>query len=287
MQLSPRQFPHPVLSYFSDDLIGCDYQMAVIIATTGSTYQFDVVARSSSADLNELLETGRASHAIHVDCSRTRYRNLFTWNTERNFFHLDSKLLIGKVQISRFIIAEDDIPEYVNSNFNPDFSDLRFNIKKGDILALQPTITFDADKEIDPLKNVPSIFRIKVSKMDEAPPMDIDLQSNKINVYLSESNYQYFKHLQLNQGLQPVLCQLVITPALVCVLEQMMRKDNDEDFIFDELRWYKVLSKKLRDLGIDPDTDSWPKSTVDLAQKLVSGPLTKSLEAISIMEDNS
>lgn len=190
MQLSPRQFPHPVLSWFSDDLINCDYQMAVVPTTTGSTYQFDVIAKISSKDLNELVSSGKASHAIHVDCSRTRFRNLFTWNTDRNRFHLDSKLIIGKVQISRFIIAEENIPEYSNSNFNPDFSDLSFSIKKGDVLALVPTMIFDADKEIDPLKNIPSIFKIKVSKMDDAAPMDIDLQSNKINVYLSESTQQ-------------------------------------------------------------------------------------------------
>lgn len=286
MKISPRQFPHPVYSYFSDDLINCEYQVAVDISATGSTYQFDVVARTSSKDLSALITSGKASYAIHIACSRTRYRDIFRWNSDRYQFHVQSNLLDGKVEVSRFIIAIDDIADYKNTNFHPDYGENSFMIKKGDILALNATITFDADKEVDPLRSIPSIFRIKVSKADNAQPLEVDYSSDKINIYLSEKNYRNFKMLKAVQNFQPVLSQMVVVPTLVSILERMMKSDSNEALEYEDLRWYRVLVKKLGKMGINPESDSWPVSPINLAQELIGNPISLSLDALLMTEED-
>lgn len=282
MLISPRQFPHPVLSFFSDDFIDCEYQCAVKTSTTGTTFNFDVVAITSSKDLNHLLSNGKACHAIHVDCSSTRYREAFKSNMKKFSFHVDSKYINGRVQVSRFIVAEQDIPEYSNTNFHGDYNGVSFNIKKGDILALNETFTFDADKEIDPLKSIPSIFSVRVNKVENPPPIDIEL-SNKINVYLSESNYRKFKMLNQIQSLRPVVSQFILIPALVMVLDTLKNSQSIDLLQLEDLRWYRVLQKKLVEYGVDISDGTWPESSVILSQKLIGEPITKSLEAIEVL----
>jgi len=192
------------------------------------------------------------------------------------------------VHICRFIIATEDIDNYTNTNFHADYSGFSFKIKKGDILALGTTQIFDADKDFDPLRSIPSIFRIKINKDTEAAPIDIEYDSDKITVYLSEENYRLFKTLQLTKSLQPALAQFVIVPALVSILERIkVLKRDDEILEFEDKRWYKVLVKKLKEHGINANATDWPISTVALVQKLIADPLSQSLAALnSIQEDD-
>ncbi len=286
MLFKPRQFPHPVLSFFSDDLVGCEYQCTVTVTSTSTTFNFDVVAVNSSQDINSLLKSKKASNAIHIDCPTTRYRQVFKFNDRRHSFSIDSRYLEGNVQVSRFVLAETDIESYSNSNFHSDYNGTSFSIFKGDILALNKSFTFDAEKELDPLKSIPSIFSIRLNKEDKAPAVDVQL-SKKINIYLSEENYRKFKMLNQIQSLSPVVAQIVLIPALTMILEKLMHADKDIILEWEDSRWFKVLKKKLKDLNVDIDEQKWTEeSSLLLSQKLIGEPISKSLEAIeSIMEE--
>jgi len=260
--------------------------MAVRPFNTKSTYLFDVEAKTSSGSLTSLISSGKACYAVHIECSRTRYRHAFKFQSESHKFHVPANLIDGKVQVSRFVLAEEDIVAYTNKNFNHVFNGFSFSIKKGDILALDAPMTFDADKEIDALKSIPSIFRIKVSPAEDAPPMEVDFDSNKINIYLSKENFRRFKTLQFVQSLHPVLAQMVIVPTLISVLEKIKSVSEDENakIEYDDLKWYKVLSRRLKELGIEVDGRGWTLSTVAVAQKLIADPVSLSLEALEMME---
>lgn len=285
MQISPRQFPHPVLSHFSDDLTDCEYQCTVKVASTSATYDFYVTAVTSSPDLKKLLDASKASHAIHLDCAKTRYRGVFKSNQKKFSFQVESKLLEGKVEISRFIVANEQIDGYTNNNFHPDYEGNKFDIKCGDILALNETLVFQADKDIDPLKNIPSIFSIKVSKAEDAPPIDITLDT-KIYIYLSEENYRKFGVIRIDPGFRPVLVQMVLVPALTHALDRIKAATEEERLGYEEMRWYKILAKKLKEYGVDLANKVWSDdSTIVLAQKLIGEPISSSLEALeSVMQ---
>jgi len=50
MQIKPRAYPHPVLSYFSDDIIGSQFQATVAVKGTKAAYGFEVTAKTSNRD---------------------------------------------------------------------------------------------------------------------------------------------------------------------------------------------------------------------------------------------
>ena len=280
MFIKPRQFPHPVLSDFSDDLVGCDFQASLLPSVTSSTYNFNASFITSCSDLQSLIAAGKGCYAVHIECAKTRYRTLHKSHAEVFSFSIPAARLDGTVELSSFILAEDNIDGYTSRFFHSDYAGANFRIMRGDILAVAENKSFEADKQIEEIKNIPSIFSIQPNKNEEAPPLDVGLGTHKIVIFLSEDNFSRYQLLKGNRDMSPLFFQMLIMPALVFVLE-ILKKKTDEVEDFDDKRWYKVLSKKLAEAGYKiTDLDDNPDSSVQIAQKLVGEPLRLSLKAL-------
>lgn len=288
MQLKPRAYPHPVLSYFSDDVEGSEFQTTVVVKGTKTAYVFNVTAKTSNRDLGKLIETGGAQYAVHVECATTRYRALFSDTAERFSFQIPASSIDGRVEVSSFILALDDLPSYSNKGFHADYQGLSFTVRKGDTLAVAPDAAFIAEKKVDPLRRIPSIFVVVPNEKDDAPAMDIDDTGHKVRVALSRPNYDAYSFLRPAQPLHTSLNSMVIIPALVSVLESIKRAAGSGEGLasFESRRWYSTLSRKLKELGIDPvNPDSFAESSPALAHRLIGEPLTDGLKNLRGYEE--
>ncbi|RAV17811.1 hypothetical protein [Paenibacillus contaminans] len=285
MQINYRQYPHPVLSYFADDVIDSDFQASLRSSKTQNTYIFEAYCVTSCDGVNQLIAEKKAYFAFHFECSTTRFRKVFA-SFETDFtFQLPADSIDGKVQICSFILAAENIYNYSLPEFHPDYEGHSFIIKKGDVLAIDAERTFFAEKEIDPLKRIPSIFSVQPNRSENALPFDMDSSGHKIIIKLSEENFDHYKTISLNQNLQPLLSSLIIMPALVSILE-MIKTAEDQDFDPEECRWYQVIKSRLKELGVDVENrNTFSDSTIVLAQKLIGDPLNISLLALVNFED--
>jgi hypothetical protein len=285
MQINYRQYPHPVLSYFSDDVINSDFQASLKSSRTQNTYIFEASCVTSSEGINQLIAERKARFAFHFECPTTRFRKVFA-SFDSNFsFQLAADYIEGKVQICSFILASEDIDDYTLPEFHSDYEGHFFFIKKGDVLALDTERTFFAEKEVDPLKRIPSIFSVQPSRSENALPLDMDSSGHKIIIKLSEENFEHYKTIALNQNLQPLLSSLIIMPALVSILE-MIKNGEEQEFDPEECRWYQVINSRLKELGIDTaNKNTFSDSTLAVAQKLIGDPLNISLLALVNFED--
>lgn len=285
MQINYRQYPHPVLSYFADDVIDSDFQASLKSSKTQNTYIFEAQCVTSCDGINELIEEKKACFAFHFECSTTRYRKVFR-SFDSNFtFQLPADSIEGKVQICSFILAAQNLENYSLPEFHPDYEGHTFSIKKGDVLAIDDERTFFAEKEYDPLKRIPSIFSIQPNRDENALSFDIDSSGHKIIIKLSENNFEHYKTISLNQNLQPLLSSLIIMPALVSILESV-KNAGDQEIDLEEYRWYRVIKRRLKEFGVDIDNKStFSDSTLALAQKLIGEPLNTSLLALVNFED--
>lgn len=290
MQIKPRSYPHPVLSHFSDDVVGAQFQTTVAVTGTKTAYVFDIVAKTSSRDLVTLIEARKAQYAIHVECALTRYRQLFASGDERFQFEIPSTEIDGRVEVCSLILALEDLPAYSNRNFHKDYQGLLFAVRKGDTLAVAADQVFIAEKKTDPLRRIPSIFVIVPNEAENAPAMEIDTTGPKISVSLSKPNYDAYNFLRQAQHLRSTLNSMIIVPALVAVLEDVKRAAASADGLvdFESRRWFSTLSRRLREMGIDPtDYDSFTESSPALAHRLIGEPLADSLKNLRSYEENS
>ncbi len=282
MQVNFRAYPHPVLSYFSDDYVRCLYQTNVVPTISRNAYSFSVTAKTSSRGLKELLLNGKALHPLHIECPATRFRKIFTsaldtFNAEIAGDHLD-----GKVYLCSFIVAGKNIDNYANEEFHSDFEGRSFSIKKGDVLAVDKDRSFIADKDYDPLRKLPSIFTIRKNLNESPPPIDIDSSTNKVFIHLSDELHTLYKKLAADKAMAQILSSMIIVPALVSLLETINASlvANDLSEIEDK-RWYRVLTKKLLEEGYSVTEGEFSDSTLVIAQKLIGNPLSLALRSLT------
>ena len=290
MKVKQKYYPHPVLQKGSDDFVDCEFNVSIEPKAEQNNYYFTVTAETTSKDMEELIKQERAYYSIHIECKNTRFRKIIKF-TENNFsFRIPASNLDGKVELCSFIIAACDIDNYTDENFHPDYDGISFKVYKGDILAIGDEFSFSADKEIDPLIKVPSIFNIIRDDRRNAPPIDIDAGTDKVNIVLSKDNFEKYgilKSLQKDyNNLTALISSLLIIPAIVMLLENIkvrLESTDDVETLIEELeethRWFRVLKSKLEDLGINiKEPNALTESTLTIAQKLVGDPLTQGLK---------
>lgn len=289
MQVKPRSYPHPVLSHFGDDIVGSIFQPVVKVEVTKNAYQLSAVFKTNNDDLIQLVKSKKAFYAVHVECLQTRYREIFTTATDSLVFEVPSGQIGGRVEVCSFILAAQPIKSYRNTGFHDDYAKLSFTVRKGDTLAVGQDREFTAEKKSDPLRKVPSIFSIVPSDDPTATGMDIDASGPKVIVRLSRKNFDAYTKLRQSQPLHPVLSATVIVPALVTVLDDIRRAATANEIdAYAERRWFIVLSRKLRDMKIDPaNPEGFVDSTLKIAHEILGQPLSASLEALMSTEEDT
>lgn len=285
MQIKPRSYPHPVLSHFGDDIQDSLFQPAVSVKGAKNAYVFDAVFKTNNADLLTLVEQKKAVYAAHIECPQTRYREIFTSPVENFSFEIPAGFLDGRVEVCSFIVAAKPLSKYKNSGFHSDYAKLAFRVRSGDTLAVGLDREFPAEKKNDPLRKVPSVFSIVLNDDPKATGMDIDATGSKVIVRLSKINFESYMFLRQSQPLHSVLSACVIVPALVDVIEKIRRASIEKELdTYSQLRWFMVITKRLRELNMDPeDPDSFVDSSLKIANELVGQPLTPSLESLKSM----
>ena len=118
MRIKNNLFPYPVLnaketlSSFNNSIFNFDY-----IENQDSEYYYlnNVHLNLSDNNLQELILTNKASARMVVECSRTLYRSVFDVGLDDKNIKIPIGYLRGPVEISCFIIANENINESVSS----------------------------------------------------------------------------------------------------------------------------------------------------------------------------
>lgn len=146
MNLKADLFPYPVLTPELDDYLDNNSFDAQINVNPESFGVISVSAdfKLDNQSLKELVDSGNACYALHVEGVASSYRKLWVNDEDQTFIR--NTIVEGdirkKLQINAMVIANADIDNYSNINFNNLYYDEDYvvtNLKKGDILAFLPT----------------------------------------------------------------------------------------------------------------------------------------------------
>lgn len=279
MLISERHYPHPVLSFFSDDYKEKIFQSSLNVRPNKTFFRLVVKANTSSAALKELISQKIAAYCIHVECASTRYRDCFTFFD--NDFEVDIPVsdLEGKVEVSRFVVCLSPKQNYSSGEFHEDFSGRSFDLLPGDILAVAPTAEFPASKK-DELATIPSIFAIVANDDEDSPPIDVHLMGPKIKVILSPSLHRSFVDLNSSVDARALLTSMVLIPALVFTVHEL--RVTDQIYSFNDKRWFDVIRRRLENLGVDiMKLDEYPDSDLVLAGRLLNDPIVDAFDDLN------
>ncbi|MGL4762500.1 MAG: hypothetical protein ACRCWG_13720 [Sarcina sp.] len=274
MQITDRQYPYPMLNFYESDFKSSTYAVYIGLEGDSENILLDVKFDLDSAIIATLIESGKASFAIHLECGRTRYRKLMKTKNSGLLISINSKDVNGDLEVVPMIILNEDIKDYMSDEFIEDFDGESFNISKGCMLAIAESRKIMIEKEGDNSSNVPSIFSIqKKEKLENG--LDWYDNTDKIIISVSEDKYQTYKLLCGNKELVGMLSILIILPVLVEIVSELK---NDED-AYSECIWMDVIKSKLEKMKINIKNES----PTMIAHKILEGALENSFNTIKTL----
>ena len=283
MDIRYKLYPYPVLSYYTDDYENSRFDSVISLERDGFDIRINFLTELVNDELLELLLEDKIKIIYHLECAQTGYRVAISTKSFDATQIISNKLIRGRLQICPFIVANEDLPDYINSNFHPDYRGFKFSIEAGCVMAVGRQVNVDIDNEINDLSNTPSVFKIIKNADDTVQGMIVEMNNPKIVIKIPEQEFYNYKSLEHAITIQPVLNSMVIIPTLTYVLEEISKRDSDERYEYSSYSWYRAIKKALAArFSCDIDSDQLQeRNLIELAQKLINVPLADSLKVLS------
>ncbi|MTV50837.1 hypothetical protein GJ688_18050 [Heliobacillus mobilis] len=281
MDIRHKLYPYPVLSAFSDDYVDSQFISNVQVDKNIKEIVFTINILMDNKKLINLIEEEKAEYLIHIECSQTSYRAIFTTKEIEIVKNIPESKLNGKVAICSFIVAKEYLEEYTNDSFNEDYENTSFNIDRGSILAIGGQINVEITKEAEELSKIPSVFSILRRDTDENTCMKIEINSDKIKLWLSKKDFNNYISMANIPNFQPILHSILIVPALIYTFETLKSLGSNGMDEYDSYRWFKAFEKMFKKWNIKFDCEVLEKEgSYELAQKILDYPISRALVSL-------
>ncbi len=285
MEIKNKLYPHPVLRENNDDYINSSFEMDLSYERDIKRLKLNINFKLNNKTLEKMLLDEKVEYVVHIECPKTSYRRIITTTEKILSENLKDENILGKIQVTSFIVVKENILNYENESFNPDYFGMKFNLEKGTILAIGDSYKIDVDKEKESLGNVPSIFTICKKMTTDEIGINIEYNMDKIRIDLNISDYEKYTQLvSTSSQLIDVINSSLIFPILVYVFEKL--KNEFDEIEENDYRWFKALKNIFEKYGYRFNQELFENETsLQLAQKVLDFPFSKSLNALQLGVD--
>lgn len=279
------EFPNPVLAVGRDD-----YNEDCSFGTFFSEDEITVDTEKINIPIQYLLEceslesfikNGDAVCVVLVKSSAASYSKLFRFgDTEKEKTIAIPKYdVVNKIDLTGSIIAAKDIKGFQCKEFNEMyFGSATFEIRKGDILAIEETRSIYVDNsELE--KPIASIFSIRIDNEQETDIVPY-FEDHKIDIHLKNDLFDLYYHFKdFNNGvLRRYAMGIIVYPVLIEAIDYIKGYyQSGEDSGVSELRWFRTIVHKSELKGIDLSNTEDSASTI--ADKLLGGVVLDALKS--------
>lgn len=284
MHIGKRLFPYPILN---NDVLYSQYKTATFSLlyseiVTKEEYILDGIKCDLNSNfLKELINKDVAKIICIVECAETMYRKSFSLSCEPKKIIIPLTELNGKVSVSAFVVATEDIEEYVSDDFLDDYEGYTFQIEKNDILAVDDGYVnrVDFNKDEDTKKS--SIFIVIKDKTIKDETMTVEFDVDKIIVKLPEEQWNIYDKMKRIQKYQSLFFSILATPALGQALLSLKLTSDSVDQLKLDYKWFNSFAVAYKNVFGEELTDEIFEKMSDtnlIAQKLLNTPVTKAID---------
>lgn len=285
MRIGRRLFPYPLLnneklySQFKDSTFALQYEELI----TNENYVLkDIKCDVSCESLLNLIKNEKASIVCVIECAGTMFRKSYKLSTEPTSIIIPLTDLNGKISVSAFVVANEDIENYFSTDFLDDYEGINFMIEKNDILAVDDGFfnKIDFDEEQDTKKS--SIFVIIKDKTIKDETMQLEYDSSKIIISLPEDQWNTYEKTKRIKKFESMYFSIIAIPALSYALSSLQAKSESVDSLRMDYKWFNSFMVQYANIhGQELIDEEFIKMNPHLeAQLMMNTPVTKSLDDI-------
>lgn len=264
-----RLYPYPVLSEEHDDYIDNTFKVEnLLLEHDSETAEITGSVVIADETIKNFLRTNKVSLFCHVECSTTKFRQIFQIDFESmSSFKIviPLKNINDTIEICFVLVANTNIENYKNDNLHSRYFDANITLFQYRTLGYTETEEFKIKKQLDTNGEIPSIFDITKSETEDNITFDY-MSGDKIVIYLPANDYAVYEN---SKGVAIRIKQmLTVIPVLSELLETLKNEGTDD---FSDKGWFIVLEKAISKLpgfsdGFESDNFRNLDSSFKLAQ---------------------
>lgn len=283
MEIRERLYPYPVLAPFTDDYRDSYFETAFDLQRDGYDLCLHVLSELKNDELQVLLLEEKVSYVYHIECAQTGYRIAVSTNRNTVDYKIVDNKVSGRLQVCSFIIANEDFPDYTNQALHEDYSGFTFVIDEGNIMAVGSQASFEIEKTLSDLSNVPSVIVIIKNPDEDAEGMLVETNQSKLVIKIPQNDFSNYRNLSKEVGAKTILRSLVIVPAIAHALNEIAKRDSSERYEYSSYSWYLAIKKNLSTtFGLNVEDDDFAElDMLHLAQKILDSPVGKALSTLA------
>jgi hypothetical protein len=277
MRTTYRNYPYPVLAFFNNDYPNNSFSYEIKSNSDNNKFKIEIDFNLNCKTLNDMLTNGLACFLVHIECPKTRFRNIYTTTESRKEIFIDSGSLNNKVEIVVSVISTNKNDNFSSDEFNSIFGDNEFSIVNGDILAIAPDCVLTIEK--DDTFTGSSLFNITYS--DKLKVLTWEIDNSSILIKLPKSTFDLYNSLKSNARARSIITNTIVVPILVEVLTSLKYDSNlyDDDFI-------EKINLSLESIGYSIEKLADEDSIAPIVFKLIDNVLFDSLtDLYNILEE--
>lgn len=258
------RFPHPVLGIEAGgDYLEGHITTSIEVKESPSAGAVEIAGTIdiTHPGMRVLIERGDIRCVLVVCCLDTYLITHHPIGLGDFRVNIDDGRLRGTVLVRPVLeIAADQIT-LPDEQLHPEFNRANLTIRRGDVAGIGEEFRFEAG--LDKLVPLESVFRlIKRPDLDE-PRFELITDKQAVEIAVSPLLYDQISGMRNSGGARNVLLSSLYLP---CVIELLSIAHADPQ---PELRWYRAIESRCRQLGIELDG----KDLATKAQRLLGNPL--------------
>jgi hypothetical protein len=269
------RYPHPVLSEFSSDYVTGEFRCSFVQQMTAEG-ELKLIADLAldSRDLQALVDSQKASVGYFVVCRRTYFNVLQQAPLGHSEKFFDGSKLFGAVVIRPAVWTLTAVQNFTSPLINQEFGGA-VNLPKGSVVALGPEFRFSIDKR--KFKPFESIFELAEDPTLDPGVVSVDPMRDRITILAEPKTFRELAGMRNMPAGRSILLSAVYLPAVMDVLALLQSGETSPT----GKNWYRIFKAKCDDLAIDPAAPN--QSPLIIAQKLLRGPLKKSIAVVGML----
>jgi hypothetical protein len=281
--LKNRIYPYPIYTTSEDDCdyLGKPFEVKLESATDLIKQEINFLINFQIHDfaLSQEMQKGNVLFVTHIECPTTNYFNIIKTNDNNQSINIGLKNINQTVQLVTFLVVNKDIYDFHSSNFKGIFANTKYYFERGNIIGIGDSYKININKDTDKIAKINSIFEFNYQLNDNINfHYQIDVNENKIHIYLPKKHYDYYASAMHNPSLKPSLVSLFIFPTLVSLLGKIQ---NEESINFDSIWVKSILKSYKKKTGEEFDYENRKSiNPILMAQQLYDSPVINGFEYI-------
>jgi len=286
MRIGKRLFPYPLLnndrlySQFKLSTFSLNYDSIEIVddnyIISNACYTCD------NNKLTQLISENKVSVVCLIECPETMFRKTYVLETISKNIVIPLTDINGKLTISAFAVAMEDICDYFSDDFLEDYDGISFYIEKNDILAVDDGVMDKLQFEGYEDEKKSSIFLVIKDRNIEDGIMRMEYNSEKIVISLPENQWNRYDKTKSISGFRNLYFSIIAIPALSHAIADLKNTEEGVDLLCMEYSWFNSFVAKYQEINKEELTDEI-FATLDPyseAQKILNESVTKSIDDI-------